>query len=282
MMLPFDLLTPLLLAALGALYSERAGILNIAIEGQMLGGAFVAVLVYHLTGSPLLALFAVGTFGAAASLVLAWGTFGLKADPFIAALGLNLLIPALTAWVSFLLFGNQGVIRLPEVWSPQVAGVPLTFVAAVLLAVATQGALYHTAWGLRLRAAGASEGLMASRGLPTPGIKTTALALSGVLAALGGAVLALNLGAWVGGLSAGKGWIALVAVYLGLRSPLLLILACLLLAWTEQLSGVLQSLTDLPNGVLMGLPSLLTVVVFVVTSALRRPAQRKSSNPISR
>ncbi len=282
MSLPFDLLTPLLLAALGALYSERAGILNIAIEGQMLGGAFVAILVVYLTGSPALALLAVLAFGAGASLVLAWGALTLRADPFIAALGLNLLIPALAGWASFLLFGNQGVIRLPEAFAPQLAGLPVTFLVALVLAGATHGLLFHTAWGLRLRAAGVSEALMTSRGLPTRGIKTTALVLSGALAALGGAVLALNLGAWVGGISSGKGWIALVALYLGLRNPLLVVLACLVLAATEQLSGVLQGLTDLPNGVLLGLPSLLTVVVYVVTSALRRPAQRKSSKPISR
>ena len=98
MSLPFDLFTPLLLAALGALLSERAGILNIALEGQMLGGAFTAILVQQLTGNLALTALAVVSFGAATSLLLAWGTLKLKADPFIAALGLNLLIPAVIGW----------------------------------------------------------------------------------------------------------------------------------------------------------------------------------------
>jgi simple sugar transport system permease protein len=253
-------------------------VLNIALEGQMLGGAFTAIVVQQATGNPALTLLAVAAFGAATSLVLSWGTFRLKADPFIAALGLNLLIPALTGWVSFLLFGNQGIIRLDQAFAPQLGTVPLSFAAALLLALGVQGLVFHTAWGLRLRAAGTSEALMASRGLRTGGLKTTALLLSGVLGALGGAVLALNLGTWVQGISAGKGWIALVALYLGLRKPLGLVLAVALLAFTEQLSGFLQGVPELPQGVLMGLPSLITVVVFVATSAL----QRRSSKPISR
>jgi len=281
MNLPFDLFTPLLLAALGALFSERAGLLNIALEGQMLGGAFTAILVQQLTGNLALTVLAVTSFGALSSLVLAWGTLKLKADPFIAALGLNLLVPALTGWVSFLLFGNLGVIRLATNVAPRWEGIPVTFLLALALAGLAHFVLFHTSWGLRLRSAGASEHLMASRSLGTRGIKTAALVISGVLGAVGGAVLALNLGAWVQGVSAGKGWIALVALYLGLRKPLPLLLAVALLAWTEQLSGALQAIPELPGGLLLGLPSLITVVVFVITSAAGRP-HRKSARVTSR
>ena len=180
------------------------------------------------------------------------------------------------------MFGNQGVIRLNEAFSPQLGGVKLTFVAALALAVVVHGVLFHTSWGLQLRASGTSEDLVASRGLNSNRLKTTALVLSGVLGALGGAVLSLNLGAWVQGISAGKGWIALVALYLGLRRPLPLMAACLLLAWTQQASGFLQGLPELPQGLLLGLPSLVTVVVFVITSATQRGRQRKSAKPISR
>jgi simple sugar transport system permease protein len=207
MNLPFDLFTPLLLAALGALFSERAGLLNIALEGQMLGGAFTAILVQQLTGNLALTVLAVTSFGALSSLVLAWGTLKLKADPFIAALGLNLLVPALTGWVSFLLFGNLGVIRLATNVAPRWEGIPVTFLLALALAGLAHFVLFHTSWGLRLRSAGASEHLMASRSLGTRGIKTAALVISGVLGAVGGAVLALNLGALVQGVSARLDWV---------------------------------------------------------------------------
>lgn len=268
-LVPFDLLTPLLIAALGALWSERAGILNIALEGQMLAGALAAVLVQHFTGDWGLALGAALLLGALTGLILAWGTLDLGADPFIAALGLNLLLPALAGWVSFSLFGNLGVIRLggtpPVLW-----GVPVFFGAAIVLTAGTHAALFHTPWGLRLRAAGTSAELMAGRGLSVKRPQRQALALSGALGALAGAVLALSLGAFVPGISAGKGWIALVALYLGIRRPLPVLAACLLLSWTEQASNLLQAIQDLPVGLVLGLPSLLTVAVFVATSAARR------------
>jgi simple sugar transport system permease protein len=266
---PFDLLTPLLVAALGALWSERAGILNIALEGQMLAGALAAVLVQHFTGDLPLALAAALLVGAATGLVLAWGTLELGADPFIAALGLNLLLPGLAGWVSFSLFGNLGVIRLggtPLV----VGGVPVFFLAALGLTAATHAVLFHTPWGLRLRAAGTSPALVASRGLSIRGPQRQALALSGALGALAGAFLALSLGAFVPGMSAGKGWIALVALYLGIRRPLPVLAACFVLSWTEQASNLLQAMKNLPAGLVLGLPSLMTVVVFVVTSAARQ------------
>ena len=269
-LVPFDLLTPLLVAALGALWSERAGVLNIALEGQMLSGALVGVLAFHFTGDLTFTIATVLVFGALTGLVLAWGTLDLGSDPFIAALGLNLFLPALAGWVSFLLFGNLGVIRLTGAEVPQLFGVPGFFLIALGLTAATQAVLFHTPWGLRLRAAGTSSALMASRGLETRTYQRQALALSGALGALAGAFLALTLGAFVPGISAGKGWIALVALYLGLRRPLPLLAACLLLAWTDQASNLLQSVRDLPAGLVLGLPSLLTVIVFVATSAARK------------
>lgn len=268
-LLPWDLLTPLLVAALGALWSERAGLLNIALEGQLLAGALAAVLVQHFTGNLALALGAAVVFGALSGLVLAWGTLDLGADPFIAALGLNLLLPALAGWVSFSLFGNLGVIRLGTS-APVAFGVPVFFLAALALTAATHAVLFHTPWGLRLRAAGTAPALMASRGLAVRTPQRQALALSGALGALAGAFLALSLGAFVPGISAGKGWIALVALYLGLRRPWPVFAACLVLAWTEQASNLLQAVEGLPVGLILGLPSLATVVVFVATSAVRR------------
>jgi simple sugar transport system permease protein len=281
-LVPFDLLTPLLVAALGALWSERAGVLNIALEGQMLSGALVGVLALQFTGDLTLTLFIVLVFGALTGLLLAWGTLELGSDPFIAALGLNLLLPALAGWVSFLLYGNLGVIRLTHSEVPQLLGFPIFFLLALGLTAATHAVLFHTPWGLRLRAAGTSPALMASRGLETKTHQRQALALSGALGALSGAFLALTLGAFVPGISAGKGWIALVALYLGLRRPWPLLVACLVLAWTDQASNLLQSVRDLPAGLVLGLPSLLTVMVFVATSAARKKSQLKSVKLISR
>jgi len=273
MTLPVDLFVPLLIAALGALWSERAGVLNIALEGQILAGALAAVLVMHFTGNAVLAVAAALAVGALTGAVLAWGTFDLGADPFIAALGLNLLLPALAGWVSFGLFGNLGVIRVGAS-APLWFGVPAFLLTALLLTVATQAVLFHTPWGLRVRAAGTSPTLMTSRGLPAKRYQRQALMLSGALGGLAGAFLALGLGVFVPGISAGKGWIALVALYLGVRRPVFLVLACLLLAYAEQASNLLQGIPGLPSGVVLSLPPLITVVVFVITSALRRGTRK--------
>jgi simple sugar transport system permease protein len=273
-----DLLTPLLVATLGALWSERAGVLNIALEGQLLAGALTAVLVQHFTGSVVLSVAAALAVGALTGLILAWGAFNLRADPFIAALGLNLALPALAGWVSLSLFGNQGAIRVGEA-APQWFGTSAFFIIALGLTVATHAVLFHTPWGLRVRAAGSSPALMASRGLRAATYQRQALVLSGALGSLAGAFLGLNLGVFVPGISAGKGWIALVALYLGVKRPLFLLLACLALAYTEQASNLLQGVEHLPAGVVLALPPLVTAVVFVVTSALRRDRGTKRRRP---
>lgn len=278
-LIPFELLTPLLVAALGALWSERAGVLNIALEGQMLAGALTAVLVQHFTGEIALALTAAVLVGSIAGLLLAWGALDLGADPFIAALGLNLLLPALAGWVSFVLFGNLGVIRTGSL-VPSWAGVPPFFVIALALVGLTHALLFHTPWGLRVRAAGSAPDLMASRGLAIRAYQRQALALSGALGALAGGFLSLSLGAFVPGISAGQGWIALVALYLGLRRPIPVFLACLVLAWAAEGSNLLQAVPQLPSGLVLAVPSLVTVVVFVATSARvsrERPRHRRGA-----
>jgi simple sugar transport system permease protein len=274
MNIPVELLTPLLVAALGALWSEKAGVLNIALEGQLLAGALAAVLVQHFTGSAILAVGAALAVGALTGMVLAWGAFDLGTDPFIAALGLNLLLPAAAGWASSALFGNEGAIRVGAV-APVWFGAPAFLIAALALTIATHAVLFHTSWGLRLRAAGTSPPLMASRGLRAQTYQRQALIVSGALGSLAGAFLSLSLGVFVPGMSAGKGWIALVALYLGVRRPIFILLACLLLAWTEQTSNLLQGVEHLPSGVVLALPPLVTVVVFVITSAVRHGIQKR-------
>ena len=278
-MIPFDSVTPLIVVALGALWSEKAGILNIALEGQMLAGAFAAVLIWYATGNELAALAAAVTVGGLSGQLLAWGTLDWKTDPFIAALGLNLFLPAVTGWVSFSLFGNLGVIRLDRIVVPAIAHVPARFFEALLLVLTTGLLLYRTPWGLQLRAAGGSPELASTLGFSPRRLQRQALSLSGALAALGGAFLSLSLGAFVPGMSAGTGWTALVALYLGFRRPGLVLAACFLLAWAEQAAAALQAVPSLPTGVVLALPSLVTTVVYVITSAIQGSPRRGKRGP---
>ena len=117
---------PLILAGLGGLLTEQAGILNIALEGMILGGAFSALLTAGLTGSLPLALAAAVAAGLLTAALFNLSSFTLKGNPFIAGLGINILVPALTASLSSMLYGNQGIIRpetIPEL--PRLGGLDL-------------------------------------------------------------------------------------------------------------------------------------------------------------
>lgn len=280
------LAAPFLLAALGGLFSERAGLLNIALEGLMLAGAFTAILVTQVTGSWLL-----GTLGGVLAALLFSALFALvhhrlKTDLFITGLALNLLIPTLITLASQALFQTKGALRLDptpnlHLWPDG----PTVFVLLALLAVpATAFVLTQTRFGLRLRASGATPELLLSRGLNPVRYQTAALLLSGLGAGLAGAALALSLGAFTPNLSAGRGWIALVALYLGYRHPWGILIACLLFAGAESLAQRLQGSQNLPTGFILALPYLLTVLALVAYSLLRRrfgPGRRRKTPPAS-
>lgn len=285
----FDLLTPLLLAALGGVISERAGVLNIALEGLVQAGAFTAAALFFFTGNGMVAALGALTVGALATLVLGWGHLKLKSDLFITGLAVNLLLPALAGWSAQALFGNQGLVKATHtsevaLFIPFLPGKGLVeeaiqgrsafFWLALALVAALSFILFKTRLGLRLRAGAQSPELLASRGLSPQRYKLGALVASGVLGALAGAALTLHLGAYVPGISAGQGWLALAAVYLGFRSPGGTALACLVIAAAQQASHSLQGLVSLPPGLILALPPLVTCIIFVITCAFR--AQKKT------
>lgn len=251
---------PLVIAALGGLLTERTGILNIALEGMILGGAFTALLAASLTGSLLAGAAAALLSGLACAALFNFSVFRLKGNPFIAGLGINILVPALTASVTQSLYGNQGVIRpesLPRLSAP--AHLDLFSAAAALFALALMILFYRTRQGLMIRACGEQPELLISRGVAPDRVRKIAVLVSGGAAALAGAALSLRLGVFVPGMSAGKGWIALVIIYLGYRKIPGILLASLFFAAAEWAANRAQGLLGIPPTLILSFPYFLTL-----------------------
>lgn len=280
---------PILLAALGGLISEQAGKLNIALEGLILAGAFTSAAVLRgLLALSLPAAAAVpAALAAAAGAAAAGGgliaLFHLRyqANLFITALAVNLLVPSLITSLSLQLFRTRGVLRIDgfDGGLLTAAGLPLFLPLTALSAAGLWYFLRRTSAGLTLRTAGASPPLMHLRRLSAPAYQAAALTASGFFCGLAGAFLTLRLGAFVPGISSGRGWVALVIVYLGFRRPGGLLAAALFYAAAESLTILIQGGTgNTPAALLQALPYLL-LLVFLLLSRLLLPRKKQGDVP---
>lgn len=279
------IMTPFLLAATGGLFTELTGKLNIALEGLMLVGAFFSVVFASLTGSLFLGIL----LGLASALLLAliFGSISLylKANILISGLATNLLAAGLTVVLSFQLFGSKGVIRfeniprLPELKVPLLQKIPLlgdllaghdllvylSWLCIILAAVV----IYRTPFGLRIRATGLSAPTVNSLGLNPRSYQLKAILISGFTCGLAGAVLTLKLGAFVPNITSGRGWIALVAIYLGNRTPLGILIASFVFAFAESISNYAQGAINVPADFILAFPYIITVLAMILYSVWR-------------
>ncbi len=277
-----DIMTPLLLAAMGGLYSSLAGVLNIALEGLMIFSAFFSVVCTVATGNLFLGV--MGGILATLLLTLLFGSvaLGLRANIFICGLATNLLAAALTIVLSFSFYGKTGSVNFPAmallmpVRIPWLAGVPvlgdilanhnvLVYVSWVLLAF-TSVIIYRTPFGMRLRAVGHNPKAAFALGINPKRYQFVSLLISGFTCALAGAMLTLTLGAFVPNVSSGRGWIALVIIYLGRRTPLGILFGSIVFGLVEFASNYLQVVSDIPSGLLLAMPFFVTVIALVIYS----------------
>ncbi|HLL75829.1 MAG TPA: ABC transporter permease [Pyrinomonadaceae bacterium] len=269
------LATPLLLAALGGLYSERAGVINIALEGLMLAGAFTAAAVTHWAGSPVVGLLAAIMAGVAVALIHAVACIRFRADQVVSGTAINILMIGIPAMISGAFFLSSG--STPQI--PRENLIPWTpiFVGFALVAV-TWYVLYRTPFGLRLRAVGEHPAAADAAGVSVTRVRYLAVMLSGALAAIGGAYLSIGQSSlFTRNMAAGRGFIALAALIFGKWRPVPTMLACLLFGFTEalaiQLQGVRFGEEEIPNQFIHIIPYVLTIVVlagFIGTSRAPR------------
>jgi general nucleoside transport system permease protein len=251
--------TPLLLAALGGLYSERSGVINIALEGLMLAGAFTAAVVTHYTHSPWIGLagaIGAGLFIAAIHALLC---IHLQAEQVVSGMALNILMIGVPALLSGALFESTGA-------TPQVPLHELLPYAPVVIAFAlvpvTWYVLYRTPFGLRLRAVGENPEAADAAGVSVTGVRYAGVLLSGALAAIGGAYLSIGQSSlFTRNMTAGRGFIALAALIFGKWRPVQTMLACLLFGFADALSTQMQGVVRIPVQFIQIIPYVLTLVV---------------------
>ncbi len=274
------LATPLLFAALGGLFSERSGVINIALEGLLLAGAFTAAVVTYETSNPYIGFVAAMAAGAFVAGIFAVAVIHFEADQVVAGFAISMLMLGLPAVISGRLYDASGATNqidkaylLPEV----IIGLPWTSLLAFALVPLVWYVLYKTPFGLRLRAVGENPAAADSAGVNVYRLRYTAVILSGVLAAAGGAYLSIGQGSFfTKGMSAGRGYIALAALILAKWRPVPVLFACLFFGFTEALTFVIPDIAkqfhveDIPVQFVQAIPYVLTIIVLAGFIGLSR------------
>jgi simple sugar transport system permease protein len=264
--------TPLIYAALGGVISERSGVINIGLEGMMVGGAFTAVLFSGMTGSPVIGIVAGIAAGALLGLVLAVAATVFKVDQIVAGTGINLVALGGAAFALTLIYNQPGASpQVPALGTAYWALVMLAFVCAALL----HAVLYFTPWGLRVRACGENPRAVTDAGLRPLRLRLYAVTLSGALAGLGGAFLSIGeVNLYSDGMTAGRGFIALAAVIFGRWTPWGATGAAIFFGFFEALEYLLQGrIAWLPADAMQALPYIAALVAISgLVGKVRAPA----------
>lgn len=281
-------MTPLLFAALGGLFTELTGMLNIALEGMITLGAFFGVYGSALTGN----LAAGIALGIAASTLVSWIygeiTLRLKANEFITGLATNLLASGLTVILSQKLFDTKGVVafkiaplpvltaalaKIPVV-GPIFFGQNILAQLSWLLAILSWVLIRKTPLGMRIRATGSNQKAIIALGLKPDHYKLIAILFSGITCGLAGSYLSLNLSAYVPNISSGRGWIALVAIYLGGRKPSGILAACFIFALAESFSNYAQGFLQVPSEFVLAIPYAASLLALILGSLSKRRGEQ--------
>lgn len=290
--------TPLLLAALGEMLIERSGVLNLGIEGTMFFGAFVGFVVADHTGSLWLGFWAAVLSGVAAGVLMAFFSVSLGVNQHVSGLGITLLLGGMALFAFRLLYGGRSVPPSIEPF-PQLslfAGVPLlgvlfrqylfTYIAFLVLVPLAWWLLYHTSFGMNVRAVGENPEAADAAGVDVFRIRYIALAIGGGLIAAGGAFLSLaQLGSFTHGVVSGRGWVALALVIFGNWDPVRVMFGSLIFGGTFALQLRLQAMglnLPVPYETFLALPYLVTIAALIIAgrnatypAALLKPYKRE-------
>ncbi len=275
--------TPLILATLGEMFTERGGVLNLGIEGIMLLGAMMGFTAAHSSGSLWLGIMAAMATGAVAGLLMGLLTVSLGLSQHVSGIGTTLLCTGLAFFFYRLIYGQPSlppnieafqVVPIPVLSSIPLLG-PVLFnqsalvYLALLLVPAAAFLLYRTPWGLSLRAVGEDPRAADAAGVSVPWMRYQGLVLSGMLMGVGGAFLSMaQFNAFTFGVISGRGWVCIALVVFGQWSPWKCLAGALLFGFVDvlqlrlQASGVIQ----LPYQVFLMMPFVLTIVAMALVS----------------
>jgi len=287
--------TPLILPALGGLITDLSGAVNIALEGIMLTSAFTGVVVSAYSGSVFLGVLAGVASGILISFILGWFHLYLETDIILAGIAINILATGGTIFLLYVLTGDKGNSqslasgRVPNINLPLIQDIPflgrvisgqhifvwIAFILTWLVSIY----LYRTPWGTHLRAVGENPQAAETMGINVKRTRMIALLVSGFLASFGGMTMSMAyLTIFQREMTAGRGFIALAAVYLGGRKPWGTLLAAILFGFADALSHQLGSL-QIPSQLVQTIPYIVTILALVVYNlreqAIKRERRRK-------
>jgi len=282
-------MTPILLAALAGVLCGRVGVFNMAMEGQLLVGAFGAVVGSYFLGSAFGGVAVAVAATVVFSLILAYGATLFRGDPVVICIGMNLLASGLTAFLLRQIFDVSGtfsdpaIVGLHHIRFDQIGAIPwlgwifsrqtaVTWASWFLVAIITI-VMFLTPVGLRLRGVGEDASAAETMGVDVLRYRIVTVLVAGALAGLGGAQLSLGaVDTFSEDMSGGRGWIAVVAVMLGRNHPLWASLACVLFGAADSASVRLQG-EGLPNQLTDIVPYVVTLAVLVIS---RRRREKKA------
>ena len=278
--------TPIVYAALGGIFSERVGIINIGLEGTMLTSAFAGVTASYYTGNPWLGVVVAVLVGGLIGLLHAVLTVKFVGNQIVSGTGINIFAMGFTAYMSQIIWGSRGasdgvqglgtwiipvVADLPVVGPIIGSHSPLVYLMLVVT-VLSYVVLFRTPLGLRIRAVGEHPTAAETAGIDVLRVKYLCVILSGMLAGLGGAFLSLgHLNLFTRGMTGGRGFISMAAMIFGKWMPFGAFGASLLFGLADALQMRLQSLGLLPPQIILTIPYLLTVAVLAGVVGKARP-----------
>lgn len=278
------LATPLVLAALGGMFSERSGVINIALEGKMLAGAFTAAAVTYAAdvklgmgnASPWIGLLAAMLAGLFIAAIYAVTCIRFNADQVVSGAAINILMFGIPGFLSGAFFLSSGSTpQLPK--EHLIPWTPIVFAFFILVPLSWY-ILYHTPFGLRLRAVGEKPEAADAAGVSVNRMRYSGVLLAGILAGIGGAYLSIGQSSlFTRNMTSGRGFIALAALIFGKWRPVQTMLACLLFGFTEAVSIQMQGAVKLPSGedipvqFIQMVPYVLTIIVLAGFIGSSRP-----------
>ncbi len=285
------LATPLVLAALAGLFCERSGVVDIALEGKMLGAAFAAAATAAVTDSAWLGLAAGMLFGVGLAMVHGFACITHRGNQVVSGMALNIMVAGLgptlaEAWFHqggrTPLLGDEarftpitlplanalhGVPVLGPIYYEVISGHNLLVYATAVIVPLVAWIVYRTRFGLRLRAVGENPSAVDTAGISVTAMRYKALVVTGLLCGIAGAYLSIGHNAsFIRDMTAGKGYLALAALIFGKWRPLPAILACFLFAFTDAVQIRLQGtplplIGTVPTEAIQALPYLATVLL---------------------
>lgn len=276
--------TPLLLCTLAAWISQKAGMLALFLEGAVIEGALFCLLFFEFTGNIYISAFFSALIPGVFSGCVAYFVVKFRGDCMLSGLALNLIFTGLAGFLVSMLYGSQGVITFPGHFYNQKLILIVLFILGIFFVLFGLYFFYRNIYGIAFRLCGRDEAFLIKEGYDIDKMKIISWFVSGFISGLAGVFLSVQLDSYVPGISSGRGWIALIIIFLGMEKISLSVLWVMLFSVLQIfLSGVSLSGNSVETGfssLLLALPYLFCFVAFVIISVFRKLKNRNVKNKI--